>query len=203
MENKINNINNYNIQLNWCRVSWIETYTLIKLSISASTHWRIVPSIHFCNLIPFDTGDLAHGNKTGKRNSQIIAHGKNFSSLIFQVINEFGIFTIFASQNFLENRSTKINQLCFLIQVHGSTHFQFEYWCVNSFRSMFLEYFHNFVEDFPSNCHLVGQVVSCTLGGFEDEFPRRWCIFPKLKLQSFQLINSLGYLKQKKNRKFL
>lgn len=79
----------------------MNTHTLIKLSVSSTSHCWIVSSVHFSNVVPLQGTDLAHRQVPRQGDGQVVSQGEDLSALVFQVINQFGIFPILASQDFL------------------------------------------------------------------------------------------------------
>lgn len=128
-----------------------QTYALIKFTVSSTRDRGIIAAIDFGNVIAFNARNLVHGQVSSQRHCQIVSQRQYFSALIFQVVNQFGVFAVFAGQHFL----------------------QFEYWRVDGLCTVLPEHVDDFVQNTLSQCHLLGTVVASALGCFEREF--LWC----------------------------
>lgn len=70
-------------------------YTLIKFPVSAFRCGWVISSIDLGNVISFNGRDLAHGQIPRERNCQIVSKCEDLATLVLQVIDELGIFTVF------------------------------------------------------------------------------------------------------------
>ena len=77
------------------------TYTLVKLSVSASAHGRVVSPVDLGDLVPLDVLDLVHGDVSGERDSQVVAESQDLTTLVLQVVDQLRVLAVFTGQDFL------------------------------------------------------------------------------------------------------
>ncbi len=70
---------------------------LVKLPPSATFWLGLIAAIHPRDVIAFDVTAVASGNKSSERDGEVVAQREKLTALVSQVINEFGVFTVFAS----------------------------------------------------------------------------------------------------------
>lgn len=74
--------------------------TLIELSIPAFGHDGLISSIDLSNVKPLNFGNVGvHGHEPTKGYSKIISKSTLLSPLIFKIIDEFGVFSIFSCKD--------------------------------------------------------------------------------------------------------
>ena len=79
----------------------IFTYTLIKFSVSASAHGRVISPVDLGDLVPLDVLDLVHGDVPSEGDGQVVAEGQDLTTLILQVVDQLRVLAVLASQDFL------------------------------------------------------------------------------------------------------
>ena len=121
---------------------------LVKLSESALVDCGLIPSINFSNmesLYFLDIGVVGH--EPGEGNSEIVSQTALLATLVLQIVDKFGVFSVFTSENL----------------------FEFKDRSVNLDPTMLLKNFNNCINDFPPNGHLVRVVITSAFGGFDFE----------------------------------
>ena len=142
---------NFRIRDHWIVAACNIKVTLIKLSVSTFCHDWLISSVDFSNVESLDFRNVCvHGHESCKWDCQVVSEGAFLSALVLKVINKFRVFTIFSSQDILE----------------------FENGSVNFYTTVFLENFDDRIDDFSSDGHLVGVVISGTFGALDFKFMR-------------------------------
>ena len=87
------------------------THSLRKLPHPPLRHHRIVPPIHLAHLpqLRLRHGAANHGEVSGERDSVVVPERELFASLVFEVEDELGVFTVLVGQDVfpLEDRRVK------------------------------------------------------------------------------------------------
>lgn len=107
--------------------------------------------------------------------SEVISERQQLSSLVFEVVDKFGIFSILPCQSFLHTyivycifdhvsvSSCVFNISWWSFKFLQKLHLQFKHRCVDGLCSMAFKAINDGVEDFLSDSHLLGVIVSCSL----------------------------------------
>lgn len=109
--------------------------------------------------------------------SEVISERQQLSSLVFEVVDKFGIFSILPCQSFLHTHTYIIYCIFAYVSISicefnicwcslkcvQKLHLQLKHRCVDGLCSMAFKATNDGVEDFLSDCHLLGVVVSSSL----------------------------------------
>lgn len=76
---------------------------LIELAHAALGHGGLVAAVHLCDLVALEALHArVHGKPSGERDCQVVAQRAQLPALILQVVDQLGVFSIFAAQDVLE-----------------------------------------------------------------------------------------------------
>lgn len=104
---------------------------------------------------------------------EVVSEGQQLSSLVLQVIDELGIFSIFPCQGFLHRNRKRQYGIRQNTHTHARTHatsdLQFKDGCIDGFCAVALEASDDGVEDSLSDGHLFWVVVPRPLTDKSDE----------------------------------
>lgn len=109
--------------------------------------------------------------------SEVISERQQLSSLVFEIVDKFGIFSILPCQSFLHTNTYIIYCIFDYVSISicvfnifwcslkcvQKLHLQLKHRCVDGLCSMAFKTTNDGVEDFLSDCHLLGVVVSSSL----------------------------------------
>mmetsp|Transcript_3033 Transcript_3033/g.6554 ORF Transcript_3033/g.6554 Transcript_3033/m.6554 type:complete len:228 (+) Transcript_3033:889-1572(+) len=82
---------------------------LIKLPVPSPGQGRLIPPVDFADVIPFDISHGIDRQKPGEGNGQIVPQRQQFSSLIGQIVNQFGILSVLSGQRLLELKDGSVD----------------------------------------------------------------------------------------------
>lgn len=114
---------------------------LVEFSVSSLGHVWLISSVDLGDLVPLDILDIFQGHIPGEWHSQIVSEREEFSTLIFEIVDQLRIFSVLSGQGF----------------------FQLKDWSIDFNGSMSLENLGDFIEGNLSDGHLIGFKISCSL----------------------------------------
>ena len=82
---------------------------MIELTITASSHGRIVPPIDFGDVIAFDGLDLIGRQVAGKGHGEVVSKRYELAALVLKVVDQLRVLAILTSEGFLSKSVMHIN----------------------------------------------------------------------------------------------
>lgn len=129
--------------------------------------------------------------------SEVISERQQLSSLVFEVVDKFGIVSILPCQSFLHTHTYIVYCIYDFVSVSSCVfniswcsfkfvqklYLQFKHRCIDSLCSMAFKAINDGVEDFLSDSHLLGVIVSCSLKEQITEFSQVSLYSTKIKIR--------------------